>query len=75
MYCEFVLCAFIVSHHCGEQNLRWHKKTIILKNNFKLQIELMMKTAKKYCCKIPIRKSRLEHQPYMTTRCRYCTVR
>jgi len=30
----------------GESNLRWHKKTIILKNNFKLQIELMMKTDK-----------------------------
>jgi len=28
----------------GESNLRWHKKTIALKKNLKLQIELMMKT-------------------------------
>jgi len=37
IYCESPL---------GESNLRWHKKTIILKNNFKLQIELIMKTDK-----------------------------
>ena len=46
IYCEFVLCTFIMSHRWGESNLRWHKKTIILKNNFKLQIELMIKTDK-----------------------------
>jgi len=46
MYCKFVFCTFIVSHRWGESNLRLHKKTIILKNNFKLQIELMMRTDK-----------------------------
>jgi len=30
----------------GESNLKWHKKTIILKITSKLQIELIMKTDK-----------------------------
>jgi len=36
----------MVSHHWRESNFRWHKKTIMLKNNFKSQIELIMKTDK-----------------------------
>jgi len=47
MYCEFVLCIFVVNHIQEENNLMWHKKIIILKNNFKLQIELILKIYKK----------------------------
>jgi len=46
MYCEFVRCAFTVSHTQEKSNIRWHKKIIIIKINFKLQIELIMKTVK-----------------------------
>jgi len=46
MHCEFVRCTFIVSHTQEESNIRQPKKIIILKINFKLLIELIMKTVK-----------------------------
>jgi len=45
IYCEFVLCTFIVSHP-WERVTQDGIKTIILRNNFELQIELIMKTYK-----------------------------